>query len=134
MEAFFAEVFETLDVEILERRGPTDLSFMSGGMAIAAFHDPVDDAHVFAESGPEEFSVLVLAEPVHMEEARQVGEVAAHLEPVTEVLAHVVAAEWQHRHRIAADLADLAEGGGGGFRSHRRAEVHAMTPVEGLKY
>ena len=86
---------------------------MACGVTVAAFHDPVDDAHVLAESRPEKFSVLVFAEPIHMEKARQVGEIAAHLEPVAEVGAHVVTAERQHRHRVAADFADLTKGGGG---------------------
>ena len=40
------------------------------------------------------------------------------VEPVAEVVAHVVAAEGQHRHRVAAHHADLAGGGGGGLRAH----------------
>ena len=58
--------------------------------------------------------------------------VALHLEPVTEVVAHVVAAEGQHGHGIAADLADSAGCGRGGFRAHGGADVDAGCPVEGL--
>ena len=53
-------------------------------------------------------------------------------EPVPEVVAHVVAAEGQHGHGVAADLADGAAGGGGGFRAHGGADVDAGGPVEGL--
>ncbi len=55
-----------------------------------------------------------------------------HLDPVPEVIAHVVAAEGQHRHRVAAHLADRAGRGGRHLRAHRRADVDAGAPVEGL--
>ena len=57
---------------------------------------------------------------------------ALHLDPVPEIVAHVIAAEGQHGHRIAADLADGAGGGGGHFRAHGGADVDAGAPVEGL--
>ena len=53
-----------------------------------------------------------------------------HLEPMAEVVADVVAAERQHRHRIAPHHADLAGRGRGGLRTHRRAHEDAMGPVE----
>jgi hypothetical protein len=77
-------------------------------------------------------SVVVAAEPVDVEEARQVLDLGAHFEPVVEVLAHVVADERQHRHRVAAHAGGEADGGGGGFRAHRGAHVDAVRPVEGL--
>ena len=52
----------------------------------------------------------------------------AHLEPVLEVVGHVVAAERQHRHRVEAQLADLAGGRGGRLRRHRRAEERRRAP------
>ena len=55
----------------------------------------------------------------------RVGELALHLDPVAEVVAHVVAAEREHGHRVAADLADRAAGGGGRFRAHGGADVDA---------
>lgn len=66
---------------------------MAGGSAFAAFYDPLEDAHVFSEAGPHEFTFFGFAEPVYMEEAGEVEEVALHGEPVAEVVAHVVAAE-----------------------------------------
>ena len=45
----------------------------------------------------------------------------ADLQPVPEVVAHVVAAEGQHRERVEAQLADVARGGGGRLRRHDRA-------------
>ena len=52
----------------------------------------------------------------------------ADLEPVLEIIAHVVAAEGQHGHRVAAHLPDRAGGGGGHFRAHRGADVNAVDP------
>ena len=49
------------------------------------------------------------------------------------VVAHVVADEGKHGHRVAADLADVAEGGGGHFGTHRSADVYAVRPVAGLE-
>src|SRR5690606_37278013 len=67
-----------------------------------------------------------------VKDARGLGEVALHLDPVAEVVAHVVAAEGEHGHGVAADFADGAGSGGGHFRAHRRADVNAAGPVEGL--
>ena len=80
-----------------------------------AIDDPLEDAHVLAEAGPEELAFGVLAEPVDAEDARRFGEGALHLDPVAEVIPHVVSAEGQHGHGIAADIAYGRAGGGGGL-------------------
>src|SRR5215471_7743191 len=59
-------------------------------------------------------------------------ETFSHVEPVLEILADVVPAEWQHRHRIAAHSSYSAGGGRSCFRSHGRTEIHTMIPVERL--
>ncbi len=51
---------------------------------------------------------LSCAEPVDHEDLRRVRDRRLHVQPVREVLAHVVAAEGEHRHRVAAHDADLA--------------------------
>ena len=61
------------------------------------------------------------------------GIVPAELQPVAEVVAHVVAAERQHRHRVAAHLAELADRGGRRLRAHRRGEVHAVLQLKAWK-
>ena len=55
------------------------------------------------------------------------AERALHLDPVTEVVAHVVAAEGQHGHGIAAHHADRAGGRGRGLRAHGGAHVDARA-------
>ena len=83
--------------------------------------------------GQRKSPALVLAEPVDAEDARRVGYLSAELQPVVEVVGHVVAAERQHRHRVAADRAGRAVGGGGRLGAHRRAQVDAVRPVERLE-
>src|SRR5690606_26105602 len=63
-------------------------------LALAAAEDPLQHAAVLAEAGPEEVAVGVFAEPVDVEDPRQLRALAAaDLQPVGEVVAHVVAAE-----------------------------------------
>ena len=100
--------------------------------AVGAIHDPLEHAHILAEARPDELAIAVLAEPVHMEDARRLAETALHLDPVAEIIAHVVAAEGQHGHRVAAHFADRARRRGRHFRAHGRADVNAGAPVEGL--
>ena len=49
-----------------------------------------------------------------------------------EVIAHVIAAERQHGHRVASNLAHFSELGGGAFRSHRGPDENAVFPIECL--
>ena len=101
---------------------------------VAAPEHPLEHARVLAEAGPQQAAVLgVLAEPVDVEDLRQHRAVAAaDLEPVAEVVGHVVAAERQHRERVAAQLADRALGGRRRLGAHDRAEEDAVLPVERL--
>ncbi len=73
--------------------------------------------------------LVVLAEPVDVEDLRQLRPVAAaDLEPVGEVVGHVVAAERQHRERVEAQLADRAGGRGGLLRAHRPSRGTRRAP------
>jgi hypothetical protein len=93
-----------------------------------AFDDPLQHAHVLAEAGPREFAVAVLAKPVDAEDARRMRDRLAHREPMLEIIADVIAAEGQHRKRIAAHFADGAGGCRRRFRSHGGGLVHALFP------
>src|SRR6266702_3709085 len=77
--------------------------------------DPFQHPDVLAEARPDELALRVLAEPVDVEQPRQLGRVGllAEREPVREVVTHVVAAERQHGERVVAQLADPALGRGG---------------------
>ena len=128
-ELLLAE-FQAAPIEVLVAGHPAESGFAGAGRAADAFDDPLQHAEVLAVAGPEELAFGVAAEPVDFENARRLLELAAEIEPVAEVVAHVVAAERQHRERVAADLAELAERGGGHFRAHRGGEVYAERPIE----
>ena len=106
---------EAIPVHVFVVRGPADGGFLALGAAANTIDYPLEDAHVLAVTGPEEVAVGVLAEPVDVEDAGGGFELALHLQPVPEVVAHVVAAEGEHGHGVAADFADGATGGGRGF-------------------
>ena len=55
---------------------------------------------------------------------------AAQFQPILKVVAHVVAAERQHGHRIAPRDAERARRRGGCLRSERRADVNAVIPIQ----
>src|SRR5215471_12405849 len=131
VERFFGES-EAAPVDVLVAGHPADGGFFSEDAAVNTIDDPLEDAHVFAEARPEEFAVGVLAEPVYVEDLGGLAEVAGHLQPVTEVVAYVVAAEGQQGHGIAAYLSDGSGGGGGHFGTHGGAGVYSGAPVEGL--
>ena len=119
-------------VEAFGRGHVADRRLHGVGLAAAAVENPLDHAQVLAVARPEELAVLIGAEPVDVEDLGRVGHPPAHVQPVLEVVAHVVAAEGQHGHRVAADFAELAELGGRALRGHRRADEHAVLPVERL--
>ena len=56
-------------------------------------------------------------------------ELLAHVEPVAEVVAHVVTAEGKHGHRIAAQGPDLSFGRGGLLRGQCCAGECAVVPI-----
>src|SRR6266852_1393441 len=92
----------------------TDRSLVGGRRAVGAVEQPLEHAQIFAITGPQEVAAGVFAEPVDHEDARRTLELLADDQPMREVVADVVAAERQHRHRIAPQNADFAGGGSGG--------------------
>src|SRR5262249_22729299 len=87
------------------------------------------DAQVFAEARPEKTTVLVLSEPVDVEDPGRVLQPLAELEPVAPVVAEVVAAERLHRHGIAPHDTDLTGGCRPGLRRRARPDEHAVRPA-----
>src|SRR5690349_4774013 len=103
-------------------------------LALAALDDPLQYSHIFPESRPDELAGGIGAKPVYAEYARALGHRAAELEPMTEVVSHVVSDEWNHRHGIASDDPDLSGRCRRGFRTHGRGRVNSGIPVECLRY
>ena len=123
---------EAVPMDVLVARHPADGSFAAQGAAVCAIHHPLQHAHILAIAGPQELAVGILQEPIHMKNPGCLTQAARHLDPMPEIVAHVIAAEGQHRHGVAAHLADGAGCGRGHFRSHRRAGINARAPIEGL--
>ena len=119
-------------VEAFGRGHVADGRLAGAGLTAAASEDPLDDPQVLAVARPEELALLVGAEPVDVENLRPLLHAAAHFQPVLEIVAHVIAAEGQHGHRIAADLALLAVLRGRPLRGHCGPDEHAVLPVERL--
>lgn len=129
---FLLRKTKTGPVDVVVARHPADGRLSGDAVPVGPGDDPLEHAQVFAEAGPEEIPVLVLAKPVHVEDARQFGDAPLHADPMAEIVAHVVAAEGQHGHGVPADLAHRTGGGGGHLAAHGRAGIHTADPVEGL--
>ena len=121
------------EVDVVGERDVADRGLVGLDLALDALADPLEDAAVVAEARPHEAAVVALAEPVHevdLRKLRRVGRGALHLQPVLEVVGHVVAEERQHRHRVAADLSDLVgDDGGGDLGTRGGAHEHAVRPA-----
>ena len=115
------------------RRGQmADRRFAGVTASLTAFDDPFDHAQILAETRPDEAALLVLTEPVDMENLRRGGEPFSHVEPVRPVVREVVAAERFHRHGIAPYHADRATLSRGGFRRDGGPDENAVPPGFGL--
>ena len=106
------------------------------GLAFDAVNHPLEHAHVVTVAGPNKLAVDSLAEPVHTVDLGQgvagVFQLVLHVQPMLEVVAHVVAAEGQHGKRVAAHHALLAKSGCGGLGTHGGGHVHAFHPGAGF--
>src|SRR5580704_15802350 len=69
VERFLWERFETLPIQIRVARHPADRRFAPSNTAVGTVDDPLQHAHVFAEAGPQEVAIPILAEPVYVEDA-----------------------------------------------------------------
>src|SRR5215470_13714762 len=107
-------------VDIFVKRSPADRRFFGARAAVHAVYNPLQHSKIVAETRPQKSAFFILAEPVHVENARRHAKRTLHFDPVAEIVAHVVTAKGKHSHWIAANLADLASRGGSHFRAHRR--------------
>src|SRR6266545_1820907 len=94
----FCRKIQTLGVEIGRFGKAPDGRVYRVYLAVTTLEDPLQDAAVLAVSRPEELAVLIGAEPVHVENFRQLVRIGAlaDVQPVGKVIAHVVSAERQH--------------------------------------
>src|ERR1039458_638384 len=87
-------IVEPSPIDIFIGGQPADRRFLGQGTAANAVYDPLQHANVIAESRPEKLPLAVLAEPVYVEDLRRYAQRTLHPDPVPEVVAHVIAAEW----------------------------------------
>src|SRR4051794_18949082 len=67
---------QPLGVDLARGRQQPDRGLDRLALAVAAAEDPLEDAAVLAEAGPEELAVGVFTEPVDVEDARQLRPLA----------------------------------------------------------
>src|SRR5208282_4920186 len=84
---------EALEIEVALIGNDSNRRFAATGASVDPIDHPPEHAEVFAVTGPDEVAGGVLAEPVDHEDPRQLLDCAAQLEPVSEIIADVVAAE-----------------------------------------
>src|ERR1700690_3138987 len=124
---------QALSIEVGPLRKHADWSFDRVSGAGAAFEDPLQHATVLSVAGPQKFSILGGAEPIDVINSGKLRALArSNFQVVREVITHVVAAEGKHSHRVAAELAHLSGGCGGGFAADGCAQERSMLPVEGF--
>src|SRR3989441_11043162 len=99
---------ESIRVEGAGGRDPPDRCLLGPRRPANPLDHPLEDAHVFAITGPEEAAVRVAAEPVDAEDAGRLRPTGPGGEPLAEIVGHVVAAERDHGHGITAHYPDLA--------------------------
>src|SRR5579883_1664327 len=92
-ELLAGEVLQAAPVQVLVARHPANGTLDADRAPVRPLDDPLENAHVLAEAGPEEIALRVTPEPVHAEDARRIGQMAAKIEPVVEIVRHVIAGE-----------------------------------------
>src|SRR5260370_13039667 len=98
----FGGDFQAIQSESVARGNEADGGFLRLAAAFHALQNPLQSADIFAEAGPQEFSVRAAPEPLHMENFRGMRDALAHLQPMANISGHVLAAETQHAPGLAA--------------------------------
>src|SRR2546426_12651619 len=101
LELVAAEAFQTLPIQILEIWDLADGCFNRIASALTALHNPLEHSHVLAVPRPDEFPIGIGTKPIDAEDARALRHRAPQLEPMVEVVTHVVTDKRDHCHRIA---------------------------------
>src|SRR4029077_5854086 len=123
---------ESIAVETRSFWYVADGGFFRGTRSPRSFYDPTKHAQILPEARPKELPLLVSLEPVDAKNLWRIGGSFGHGEPVLPVVSHVVTAEGQHRHRIAAHHAHGAGGGRCSLGGQGGAEKGSVLPIERL--
>ena len=132
--AFANFVVKVGKVNVLSLGNVADSRFVGVYRAVATLQYPFEHAHIVAEAGPHKVAVFVRSEPVYVENLGRVFNYLAHIYPVLEVVAHMIARERLHCHRVVAEHAYRARSRRSRFRRHCRAYEHAVVPISRLVY
>src|SRR5271156_5143298 len=123
---------QTLPVDVLKVWRPSDRRLLTQRPPTNPIDDPLENTHVLAISRPQKLPIRPLPEPVHMKHPRRSRQVPLHLQPMPEVVAHVVPAERQHSHRITPYLANRRSRSRRSLRAHRCPNIDPRRPIERL--
>ena len=80
VELLFGEV-GAVPIDIFVGGNVAKRTLQSVGATVYAVYNPLKDADIFTETGPQEFAIL-FEEPVDSEDKRSVGTLGTHIEPV----------------------------------------------------
>src|SRR5262245_48569757 len=69
---------------------PAERRFLSQRAAANAIDNPLQHAHILSKSWPEKLSIGVFAEPIDEKDPWCLAEGTLHLNPMAEVVAHVI--------------------------------------------
>ncbi len=127
-------VIKTLEVDVLSVGNITDSGLFCINGAFASLDDPLENAEVVAEAGPHEVAIIIKSEPVNVEDLGKIGSLGLHVEPMCKVVAHVVATEGKHSHRVSSYDTDCTGSCSGSLGSHDGTNKGTVLPVEGLIY
>src|SRR5450830_1909907 len=134
--------FETGPFQVFKtRRDTKQMLFAANTYALQivdTLQHPLQHAHVVTKARPDELALSIGAEPVDAVDFWQFGwrrgDFLADVEPMLEVVAHVVAGKWQHRKWITTHHTLLADGCSSGFRTHGSGHVDAFDPIARFGY
>ena len=126
---------QALQVHVLVPRADTEhVVHAASCRPVHPTKNPLQHAHVLSVAGPQEVFLRVATEPVHAEDLRRRRHLLLHVEPMLEVVTHVVAAERKHCKRVAAHYPQLPEGRRRRLRAHSRRHVHSLRPRPRLRH
>ena len=100
--------------------------------------NPLEYAHVFAKARPDVLAIAAFAKPIYAIQFWRAARLRSDLDPMREIVGHVVAAEGEHGEWIApyhADLADLVSemsdpGSWLWLEKQRKSTITRSAPVE----
>src|SRR5579883_2001548 len=113
-ETFFAYI-QTVPIDIFIAWHPSQHRLYCACMSMNAIRHPLQYSHVLAKTRPHNSAGLIHAEPIHAKDSWCMINTKANLQPVIEIVTHVITTERQHSHGIATNLADFTYSSGSSF-------------------